>query len=152
MMKKVLFIGILMVLLNSCNNEEGKMFSAPENTIITYYKAMENEDEKLLKKCFMEPKYADKAFGKVWVTFNIKSVREISPSDVEEFEREIKEQWDNEEYQGMYRYFLKNRYAYEQIGDVRVIVTVELQRTGPVNFHYLLRKINNQWKIVVNPH
>jgi ABC-type Zn uptake system ZnuABC Zn-binding protein ZnuA len=153
MIRKILFVGMLIVLLNSCNNEEGKMFSTPENTIKIFYST---KDSALLEKCFIsELRFSGRTYNTEKIIVTIKSKNEVTKEDVAKFEEQVKK--NDEEFRkrnpnstySMYREFLRDRVTYRQVGDIEIVAEVRTKdQTNPVAFVHFLRNVDGEWKMI----
>jgi hypothetical protein len=144
-MKKVLIL-LIVLCVSSCNTEK-ELFSTPENTILTYYAALEKNELDLINECFYGGNFTNNSNGKYWDSIHIKSVKKMSEIDIVEYENMIRRKYDKFFHQEWKRSFQDN-----MINDVELIVRQKypnnIGRFEYVDFLYLLRNIDGKWKVV----
>lgn len=146
MFKKFLVLVMLLLSLVGCNKGS---FATPEETINTYYYSLANKDLKTVNACFIDGEFQESSLGKHWESYKIKQKRIVSDNDVIVYEAEVKQKYNNEKYQSLYDVFIKNRHDYKMSGDVEITVVNKMKPNGKeIEFWYLLRKIDGEWKII----
>jgi hypothetical protein len=150
-MKKILIVITTMLCVTACG-QPNKDFATPEDTIHTYYRALESKDLALVNKCFLiEPRkvhfWSDKtSLDSYHIKSKIKG-RDPTKEQIEEREELLAKLPSSRD-----PYAAQRIAAIPESSDIEIIVNNKLTIKDNKKFSndtwYCLRRVKGEWKIV----